>query len=135
MKRFLILASLASALGADSSHARAIGATLHISDAAATRAIVGEAANQGYRGMLAVAGAIRNRGTLRGVYGLHNPSANQQPAWVWSWARRAWSESRTNDITLGATHWENVKAFGHPYWARSLRKTVRIGDHQFYRKP
>ncbi|MGN6643385.1 MAG: hypothetical protein ACTHKU_10355, partial [Verrucomicrobiota bacterium] len=64
-----------------------------IPDQSAIRAIVGEAANQGYRGMLAVAGAIRNRGTLQGVYGLHNPIALKQPQWVWARARQAWSES------------------------------------------
>ena len=37
----------------------------------AIRAIVGEAANQGSQGMLAIACAIRNRGHLKGAYGLN----------------------------------------------------------------
>lgn len=98
----------------------------------AVRAIVGEAANQGERGMLALAGAIRNRGTLKGVYGLKNPSADKQPAWVWRQAERAWAMSATNDLSLGATHWENTKAFGVPYWAASMQVTVIIKDHTFY---
>lgn len=83
-----------------------------IRDADAVRAIVGEAANQHYRGMLAVAGAIRNLGTLQGVYGLQSKTPDRQPCWVWAQAEQAWSKSRVRDITGGATHWENVKAFG-----------------------
>jgi hypothetical protein len=99
----------------------------------AIRAIVGEAANQGAVGMHAVASAIRNRGTLRGVYGAKNPIADRQPAYVWQRARDAWSRSATNDITFGATHWENVKAFGSPYWSKSMIVTTNIGEHTFYR--
>ena len=99
----------------------------------AVRAIVGEAANQGERGMLAVAGAIRNRGTLRGVYGVKNPIADRQPAWVWARAEKAWRESATNDVTHGATHWENCRAFGTPAWARSMTVTATIKDHTFFK--
>lgn len=104
-----------------------------IKDADAVRAIVGEAANQHYRGMLAVAGAIRNRGTLDGVYGLKSKTPDKQPQWVWDLATKAWSESQTNDITKGATNWENVKAFGMPKWAKSMHETVTIGDHKFFK--
>lgn len=100
----------------------------------AVRAIVGEAANQGYKGQLAVAGAIRNRGTLRGVYGLKNPIADKQPAWVWKQAERAWLESRTNNIVGGADHWEAVGNFGVPKWASNMTVTVVIKDHTFYQK-
>jgi hypothetical protein len=99
----------------------------------AVRAIVGEAANQGERGMLAVAGAIRNRGTLRGVYGVKNPVADRQPAWVWARAEKAWRDSATNDVTHGATHWENCRAFGTPAWARSMTVTATIKDHTFFK--
>ncbi|MDE2104610.1 MAG: hypothetical protein KGL39_45665 [Patescibacteria group bacterium] len=122
MKTSLLILLVASSLQAEP-----------IRDADAIRAIVGEAANQHYQGMLAVAGAIRNRGTLKGVYGLHSKMPDRQPRWVWAEASKAWSESRTNDITHGATNWENVKAFGEPYWARSMTVTVTIGDHRFFR--
>ncbi len=97
---------------------------------------MGEAANQGKVGMLAVACAIRNRGNLNGVYGLnHNPKwMYDQPQYVWDRAHAAWLQSATNDITFGATHWENVKAFGVPYWAKDMQKTILIKDHQFYKK-
>ncbi len=96
-------------------------------------ALVGEAGGEGERGMLAVAGAIRNRGHLRGVYGVHNPSIASAPAHVWTSARRAWFASATNDITHGATHWENVQQFGVPKWAKAMTRTATIGRHTFFR--
>ena len=104
-----------------------------IKDDLAVRAIVGEAANQGKQGMLAVACALRNRGHLGGVYGVKNPVADKQPAWVWKQAQEAWKLSKTKDITGGADHWENVNAFGKPTWAKSMTQTVVIKDHAFFR--
>lgn len=102
-------------------------------EAQAVRAIIGEASNQGYEGMLAVACAIRNRGTLRGVYGLKAKHVDQQPDWVWARARKAWKESAERDITGGADHWENIRAFGTPKWAEKMIRTVQVKDHVFYR--
>jgi spore germination cell wall hydrolase CwlJ-like protein len=96
------------------------------------RAIVGEASNQDYRGMLAVACAIRNRGTLKGVYGVKANHVNREPKWVWDMARKAWKESALTDITNGATHWENL-AFGMPYWTKDMIVTCKIKDHTFYK--
>lgn len=103
-----------------------------IDDKLAVRAIVGESSNQGTNGMLAVACAIRNRGTLDGVMGLKAAHVRHEPKWVWARARRAWAESLKRDITGGATCWENERVFGKPYWARYMRRTVQIGDHVFY---
>jgi spore germination cell wall hydrolase CwlJ-like protein len=105
---------------------------LAIDDNQAVRAIVGESSNQGTNGMLAVACAIRNRGTLAGVMGLKAHHIKTEPRWVWARARRAWADSLKGDITGGATCWENERAFGKPYWARYMRRTVTIGDHVFY---
>lgn len=96
------------------------------------RAIIGEASGEGYNGMLAVACAIRNRGTLKGVYGLNAKHINKQPRWIWDLAYKAWIESIKNDITNGATHWES-DLFKEPYWAKTMLKTVKLGHHQFYR--
>jgi hypothetical protein len=109
------------------------GSVPALTEPLALRAIIGEAANQGQQGMLAVACALRNRGSLQGVYGLNNPVVMKQPAWVWEHARLAWSESATHDITGGATHWENVGAFGRPYWTKDMVETVVIKDHRFYK--
>jgi hypothetical protein len=104
-----------------------------INEADAVRAIIGEAANQGKDGMLAVACAIRNRGNLKGVFGLNAKFVDDQPQWVWDHARAAWAESATHDVTDGATSWDNINAFGEPYWARTMHRTVRVGDHQFFK--
>jgi spore germination cell wall hydrolase CwlJ-like protein len=107
--------------------------TEEIPEKDAVRAIVGEASNQGYKGMLAIAVGIRNRGTLQGVYGLNAKHVDKQPKWVWDQARKAWKESKTNRIHTG-THWENIKAFGKPYWADSLIKVYKYKDHIFYKE-
>ena len=98
-------------------------------------AIIGEAENQGFRGMLAVAGAIRNRGTLKGVYGTRSKRVKNTlySEKTYRIAQQAWLDSAEIDITEGATMWENVVDFGKPYWADSLTKTVVIGSHQFYK--
>lgn len=102
----------------------------------AVHAIIGEAENQNYKGMLAVACVIRNRGTLKGVYGLRAKRVryslfNEESLID---AKLAWEESAKHDITHGATHWENIKAFGRPYWVENCVETFRYKDHIFYRE-
>ena len=86
--------------------------------------------------MLSVAFAIRNRGTLKGVYGLKAPRIIKRlySKETYEMAKHQWEISGNGcDITKGANHWENVKAFGDPYWAKSCTETVTIGSHNFYR--
>jgi len=104
-----------------------------IDDDLAIRAIIGEASNQGSQGMLAVACGIRNRGTLKGVYGLNAKHVDNEPQWVWDLARKAWEKSAHKDIVREATHWENNQAFGKPYWAKDMIEVITIGDHIFYK--
>ena len=105
-----------------------------INDESVIRAIIGEASNQGYEGMLAVACAIRNRGSLKGVYGINAKHVDKEPDWVWSLARKAWNESAYKDVTNGATHWENVKAFGSPWWSNNMDRVYEYKDHMFYKE-
>ena len=105
-----------------------------IDQSSAVRAIIGEASNQGYTGMLAVSCAIRNRGTLKGVYGLNAAHVSNEPQWVYDLALKAWLQSESTDITGGATHWENVKAFGVPYWAGSMVQVYQYKDQVFYKE-
>lgn len=108
-------------------------ASAEVREDQAVRAIIGEASDQGYQGMLAVACAIRNRGHLKGVYGLNAKHVDREPEWVWERARKAWRESEKIDVVFGADHWENIKAFGTPYWAKDMEKTVTVKDHSFYK--
>lgn len=97
----------------------------------AIRAIVGEAENQGLEGMTAVAEAIRNRGSLRGVYGAKRDLSNT-PKWVFEQAREAWRLSKSSDLVHGADHWESTD-FKTPYWAKGAILAAHIGKHKFYK--
>lgn len=107
----------------------------NIPDSRAINAIIGEAENQGYIGMVAIGCAIRNRGTLKGVYG-ENASRvvrKKYSANTYELAKKAWAESATHDITYGANHWENTTAFGVPSWSKKMKKTFSHKDHTFWR--
>ena len=102
-----------------------------ITEAQAVRAIIGEAAGEPYAGKLALAGALRNRATLKGVYGFSAKVLPPHTDKTVRDAQRAWACSLTNDTSLGATHWES-KDFKVPYWAKSMTVTTNIGKHVFY---
>lgn len=147
-----------------------------ISDEKAILSIIGEAEDQGYEGMLAVACAIRNRGTLKGVFGINNLRVKHErySKAIWFQAKKAWDISKElindeqtyvnektklkrkwkdgkmtlvempvthhwridgYDLSGGANSWENLKAFGKPYWINSCEFKVIIGDHAFYKCP
>ncbi len=107
-----------------------------ISTYRAVNAIIGEAENQGYEGMLAVACAIRNRGTLKGVYGEKAPRVvhHKYSKHTLDLAIKAWAEATIHDITNGATHWENINAFGCPSWVKACVEVFRYKDHVFYKE-
>ena len=93
----------------------------------AARAIVGEAAGAPYTVKLGVACAIRNRNTLRGVYGVTAKHNATEPPRVWREAARAWSESAGRDITGGADHFGNARDVARGTF-RGLTLTVILGD-------
>lgn len=100
----------------------------------AIKAIVGEAAGEPYLGKVALAEAIRNRGNLRGVYGLKRESfISAQPKWVHEQAKKAWKESANSNHVKGASFWESTD-FKVPYWAKEMVETAHIGKHKFYRE-
>ena len=105
---------------------------MEIPDNLAVHAIIGEASGEGYQGMLAVACGIRNRGTLKGVYGLNAKHVDNEPGWVWALARKAWKESVDVDIVNGADHWESTD-FKIPGWAKDMVKVFEYKNHCFYR--
>lgn len=110
--------------------------SIALNDISAVRAILGEASGEGYRGMLAVACAIRNRKTLKGVYGVHAKHVDQQSKKVWQQAKQAWKESQHNDITKGASGWgnkEDLKKFKKEKWWKNATVTTQIGNHYFYK--
>ena len=104
-----------------------------IKDDDAIRAIVGEASGEGKDGMRAIASAIRNRGTLKGVYGLKAKHADKEPAWVWAMAKQAWEDSAEHDFANGATHWEGT-VFKAPYWVKDFVLVKRVANTNYYKK-
>lgn len=105
----------------------------------AVNAIIGEAEDQGYLGQLYIACAIRNRGTLKGVYGEHAPRVlkKKYSQKIKLAVIKAWKESETSDICTqikGANHWENIKAFGKPSWASNMEETLSYKDHVFFKE-
>jgi spore germination cell wall hydrolase CwlJ-like protein len=101
--------------------------------------VLAEAANQGEEGLYAVACVVRNRGyQINGFSAARRTDlrafALRQPAQVQRWAADAIARVRRGgaDVTGGATHYENVRAFGTPRWARGRTPTARIGDHVFW---
>lgn len=109
-----------------------------IDRATAVKILIGEAANQGQKGMQAVGEVLRRRGTVRAFSASHRKDLErflkQQPNKVLIQAQAAWEKSKRSNITKGATHYENIKAFGKPTWAKKMTPTVRIKDHQFYKE-
>jgi spore germination cell wall hydrolase CwlJ-like protein len=96
--------------------------------------IIGEAEGEGYIGMLAVGEAIRNRGTLKGVYGCKAPRVvgRKYSNATLKIATKAWLDSKNTNTVKGATHWEGT-AFKVPYWAKSMKVTATIGRQRFYK--
>ncbi len=99
--------------------------------------ITAEAADQSFSTMTGVGEVIRNRGKIQGFSVLKKDLPaffNRQPVWVRYEAEWAWRLSRWTRMTGGATHFENVQAFGPPPWEFQMRKTAHMGDLQFYRR-
>jgi hypothetical protein len=104
----------------------------------AVNAIIGEAEGEGYRGMLAVACAIRNRGSLRGVYGerskrvvnhLYDDDTKRMAYGAWFVSQ---DDGLCEELIHGATHWEGT-SFKTPWWAEHKQVTAVIGNQRFYK--
>ncbi len=106
----------------------------------ATQAIIGEAEAEGFEGMVAIAHAIRNRGNLKGVYGLNSPRVIKRLYNTRSWyeAKAAWEASYNGyDMTNGATGWGNasdIEIFKRHSWWKNCVVTAKIGNHWFYKE-
>lgn len=105
----------------------------------AIQAIIGEAEAEDFSGMMAIGCALRNRGSLKGVYGLNAPRVKKMlySTRVARLARLAWLESAKKDITNGATGWgseSDLVIFKRQGWFNRCVITKKIGGHYFYRK-
>lgn len=93
-------------------------------------ALIGEGRGQGAEEMTALGEAIRNRGTLSGVYGY---SVGQRML-------IAWERSKTSDLTHGATEWrsdrdwERMGLLERLKFEKEFVMTAHIGQTRFYKK-
>jgi hypothetical protein len=104
-----------------------------------------EAADQGYDGLYAVCCVYRNRldrGMSLGCSGLKRPNIDKWIDKNTTKKHRDWAKSIVNkvfmaedfiDKTGGACFYENVQAFGLPYWAKNKTQTCKIGAHTFWK--
>ena len=114
-----------------------------VTEEQAVRAVLGEARGEGYKGMYAVACALRNRiritGDLKGVSGaraIMEPISGE----LYQVAGKAWHLSLLGpDVTHGATCWlsdYDLKRDLNTEWAsgEGVQETAYIGHHHFYRE-
>ena len=105
------------------------------------KVIMAEAVSEGRSGMYAVACVIRNRGgKLNGFMGAKRPDLDhfvqkqgQRYIHMAKEIQEEVFERNGTDITKGATHFENIRSFGMPYWAKGMIVTARIGRHTFFK--
>jgi len=112
------------------------------------KGIIGEAVCEGYDGMYAVACVYRNRlakGLPLGCVALKRKDLDtfvkKQGVKYELLAKRivdgvfdlSDNNSKPNDPTRGATHYENLVDFPMPRWAGNMRITAVIGKHTFFK--
>jgi len=105
-----------------------------ISNNVAARIIVSEGADQGLKGMICIAEVLRLRASIKGFYGYRSNMIKVQPRSIWQMAAKAWLESAHTNYTKGADHFENIRRFGEPWWAKFCVKTFEYKDHVFYKE-
>jgi N-acetylmuramoyl-L-alanine amidase len=109
--------------------------------------VYGEARGEPYVGQEAVAHVVLNRARLNKTtvcweafkpdqfFGVH--TIRELPkgrAWQSAIkAARIVIEGGSADFTNGATHFDNIKAFGKPCWAGAKEVVGKWGNHTFYR--
>lgn len=100
-----------------------------ISDEKAYQCLLGEVRGESKETIINTAHALRNRDYTQGVCGCRFIATEEEKKYLKAtgkseFIKMAWKRTLVDpDPTNGATHWENVKAFGYPDW----------GDNPFYK--
>ena len=139
MRIIITLTLSLSLLGcAESSYAK----TPEIDDSKAVYAVLGEA-GQSYQERLVIAYALRNRGTLKGVYGYKRALGRSWTGSDWQNASRAVFEAKngtpSDDLTHGATHWLSDYDLKHckprlTAFRFKMVETAYISNTHFYKE-
>lgn len=99
------------------------------------RAMVGEYAVNDYYGMTLLAHALRNRGTLKGVYGFYAKHIKTEPKEIWMTASLAWFESKNFiDPVQGAKEWRSRQDI-HRGKVPHKMKLIKVYSGMYYFKP
>jgi hypothetical protein len=101
------------------------------------RAIYGEAEAEPFSGKVAVAEAIRNRKSLKQVFGVSSKRTLRPIPSIWKECELAWEKSANSNLTNGAIGWGNaqdLKIFKRQKWFKNCFITKRIGNHYFYKR-
>jgi len=121
-------------------------AAAEYNDKNAILAIIGEAEGEGEWGMMAMACAISNRGTLNGVYGVNSPRVTKKlySKAIYAQAEAAWNASQSPDgyyacreIIGTADHWGGTQIDGH--WIAKMKakgyvQTAKVGNTVFFKR-
>lgn len=112
-----------------------------IPEALAVHCILGEVQGEGERGIRANAQALKNRGTTSGVYGckadISKDMAYIRHKGLDKIALEEWRRG-ANDIVHGAQFWGSIIL--DQEWIERMKRagykfTVRINNHEYYKKP
>lgn len=109
-----------------------------LTDKTAILSIIGEAEAESQTGKIAIAEAIRNRGTLKGVYGARSKRVINKlyTNKTYLLAKAAWFDSLNTDYVKGADHWgsdSDIVKFKKESWFKNCKQTARIGNHSFFK--
>lgn len=103
-------------------------------DSQAITTIVGEAADQGYFGMLLVGEILRHRHTLRGCYGRFAPHVEHENQSTWMLASRAWHDSEYTNFTKGATGFGSTQDWLKKEFRRCKIVMLVYKGHVFFKE-
>lgn len=99
----------------------------------ALRVLVGEAANQGLKGMICVGEVLRRRGgSPKGFVGYNSGLIDREPKSTIELALEAWRQSAFTNYTKGADHFINPKG-KEPYWVKHFEHVYTYKDHKFFK--
>jgi hypothetical protein len=108
-----------------------------ISEETAVKCLLGETRSEP-SAFLAHAEVLRSRNSTKGIYGCNvklSPTEARfiEKKGIRAKALKAWRDSKTSNITKGATHWEG-KAFKKPYWAKNMTVVYETKLTRFYKE-
>jgi hypothetical protein len=111
-------------------------ASVPFTQANCIKALVGEVEGETFQTKLATAECLRNRGTLKGVYGINSKRLSKASRKAWAECELAWAKSKASNLVDGATVWGNasdVKIFRKTKWFKSYVQTAHVGNHFFFK--